>query len=160
MKAILREKGFVLAAVLSAAVWMPEAQALCDGLPVSGPGSCAPGGPDGTCQGGAGRNVFECALEAGCVMDGVGNDDVLKGAEKGVNVICGGGGNDVLAGGDDDDLLLGQDGNDFAVGFVHTFGGDYIDGGANFDFALGDGFVLPDLVGDTCLNNEVIFTCL
>lgn len=151
-KAFAYKAALLSASLLSAAAWIPQAQALCDGLPETT--NC--NGPAGSCIGNSGNNLRACLGAAGCVMNGGGGNDIFFNAGVGPVLICGGSGNDLLAGGPAEDGLLGEPGNDAMVGFGDA---DFIDGGAGVDIAIGDGFTIVDpVVGDQC-TAEAVHTC-
>lgn len=176
MKAMLRKSGYVFGAVLTAAAWIPEALALCDGLPATG--VCSPGVAGG-CTGTTTANFLVCRSDDGCIIEGRGGNDVITSlAAYGGTVACGDNGNDIVVGTLDDDdpeqilaeegapfddILFGNYGIDFVMGLDHnTDGGvgDYVDGGSGTDFTIGDYILTPDQPGDTCVGGEVVKTCL
>lgn len=135
----------VFGAALSAAVWMPAAQALCFGLPVSSTGCNTLDGntlaviaEGGSCEGTDRSDVMLCVNPAGCVIDVRGGRDVAKGA-SGPDVICAGSGNDAA---------VGKEGNDF------------MDGGSGVDLAVGDNSFFDETHPfESCVEFELKYTC-
>lgn len=138
--------------VLSAAAWIPSAQAVCSGASCEDSmGACTGNGrPDAPCCGTADPNDITC-VSGECVIEGFAGNDNLTGS-IGDDKICGGGGDDTLSGGAGNDGLSGGAGNDTLSdesGFNGLSGGsgaDMLTGGTGPD-ALSGGSGDDDLSG-------------
>jgi len=118
--------------LLTAAAWIPSAQALCSGEVCSpGPGACT-GTPDGSCCGTSAKDTITC-VSGRCVIEGFAGDDTLTGS-SGDDKICGGGGVDSLSGGAGDDDLFGGTDGDLLSGDA---GNDELTGGDGDDLCAG-----------------------
>jgi hypothetical protein len=99
--------------VLSAAAWVPSAQAQLEPL-ACGRGFCAffactTDGVEGTCCGNSDANTITCTeTDNGCLIEGFGGADMLTGSAAEGDIICGGSGDDILSGLGGNDALLGQ----------------------------------------------------
>lgn len=136
--------------VLSAAAWIPSAQALCSGESCEdSTGTCNGGG---SCCGTADDDTIRCDGPK-CVIEGFAGRDNLTGS-SGDDKICGGGGNDTLSGGAgndglsgdaDDDILSDEAGND---GLSGGDGNDTLSDEAGFN-GLSGGEGTDTLTGGT-----------
>jgi hypothetical protein len=126
--------------VLSAAAWIPSAQAVCSGESCEdSTGTCNGGG---SCCGTSAGETITC--DSGeCVIEGFAGDDTLEGS-SGDDKICGGAGDDTPSGGTGNDILSGGSGDDDLSGGEDLSGGDgdtlsggtgtdHVDGGPGFD---------------------------
>jgi Ca2+-binding RTX toxin-like protein len=133
--------------VLSAAAWIPSAQAVCSGESCEdSTGTCNGGG---SCCGTSAGETITC--DSGeCVIEGFAGDDTLEGS-SGDDKICGGVGDDTLSGGTGTDILSDDSGfNDLSGGA----GNDGLAGGSGPD-ALSGGSGDDDLssgAGDDTLS--------
>jgi Ca2+-binding RTX toxin-like protein len=137
--------------VLSAAAWIPSAQAVCSGESCEdSTGTCNGGG---SCCGTSAGETITC--DSGeCVIEGFAGDDTLEGS-SGDDKSCGGGGDDTLAGATGNDILSGGSGDDDLSGGEDLGGrpGDTLSGGTGEDHVDGGaGF-------DVCEEGEVVENC-
>ncbi len=148
MKTSIHQTLLSASLVLSAAAWIPSAQAVCSSEVCSpGPGACTGGTPDGSCCGTENRDTITCSGPGRCVIEGFGGDDTLIGS-SGDDKICGGGDDDTLSdlaasGGAGNDTLSDDSGFN---GLSGGAGNDNLTGGTGPD-ALSGGSGDDDLSG-------------